>query len=229
MTIALLTFLVAVLAQLLGACYNYQFLNVLNVPLSLHPLTLEDNIQTALSHLPYFVASTIAPPILGFAFRYHASSTPKLEIPESKNQASRFRLLTPLILPLGTLAAILLAFSFLPMRTAQYASAYIGLFFILNITFDKIQTFSLKNDIAFALFILLYLLLLVISNIQRGEIDGFKFKSETEIKYLIKVKGEQEEFISCSSLRIFTNDVVISDKGKISIIKKEKIQEINVF
>lgn len=159
MSIALFTLLIAVLTQVLGACYNYQFLNVLGVPLSVHPLTLEDNIQTALSQLPLFIATTVFPPILGFAVRYHThaisnSISVKVEAEKKKYETKSIVLiLKPLAKPVACAVAIFLCFKFLPFRTAIYANAYIGFVFVMNMTFDKIKEFSIKSDIAFSLFV----------------------------------------------------------------------------
>jgi hypothetical protein len=229
MTIALFTFLVALLAQVLGAFYNYQFLNVLDVPLNVHPLTLEDNILTALSHLPSFVATTIFPPVLGFAFKYHTTSQENLPSIKLDLTPSKFKYIKPIIFPLSSLILIISCLIFLPQRTSLYASTYIGLFFVLNVTFDKIKTYSFKEDTAFSLFCLLYLGFLIVFNLHKGEIDGYKFKSENDVKYILKVKEEQEEFISCSSLRFYSNDVLIVKNGKVIFIKNENVKEINIL
>lgn len=229
MTIALFTFLIVVLTQVLGTTYNYQFFNALGISLSVHPITLEDNIQTALSHLPSFIASIVVPPILGFAFRFHApkTTTPTLIKPQESKLV--FRVLQQLALPLTVLLLILAAFIFLPIRTAQYASGYISFFYLLNTTFNKIENFSLKNDVAFTLFCLLYLIFFVIMYLHKGETDGIKFKNESNVNYIIKLKNEHEEYISCSSFRSFSNDVLCSKNGRIVIFKKENIQEISVL
>lgn len=229
MTIALFTLFIAVLTQVLGTTYNYQFFNVLGISLSAHPITLEDNIQTALSHLPSFIASIVIPPILGFAFRFHSPKTTPPTLIKPKNSILIVRVLQQLALPVTVLILILAAFIFLPIRTAQYASGYICLFYLLNTTFNKIEKFSLKNDVAFTLFCLLYLIFFVITYLHKGEVDGIKFKNDDKINYIVKLKNEHEEFISCSSFRSFSNDVICSTNGKIRIIKKESVQEINVL
>jgi hypothetical protein len=227
MTIALFTLLIAVLTQVLGASYNYQFFNALGIPLSVHPITLEDNIQTALSHLPSFIASIIAPTILGFAFRFHVPKAQSKAPP--KNSKLIFRVLQQLFFPISVILLIVFAFIFLPTRTAQYVSGFICLFYLLNITFDKIENFSLKNDIAFSLFCLLYIVFFVVMYLYNGETDGYKFKTSSEAKYLLKVKTEHDEFISCSALRQFSSGIVCVRNGKIIILKKELVQEITVL
>lgn len=229
MTIALFTFLVALLAQVLGAFYNYQFLNVLDVSLNVHPLTLEDNILTALSHLPSFIATTIFPPILGFAYKYHTTNQVNQTSQKLESTHSKFTVIKPIIFPFLSLTLIISSLIFLPQRTSLYTSAYIGLFFVLNITFDKIKSFSLKEDTAFTLFCLLYLGFLVVFNLHKGEVDGNKFKTQSEVKFILKVKEEQDEFISCSSLRFYSNDVLIVRNGKVSFIKNDSIKEINIL
>lgn len=227
MTIALFTLLIAVLTQVLGATYNYQFFNALGIPLSVHPITFEDNIQTALSHLPSFIASIIVPTILGFAFRFHAPKTqPKAP---SENPRIIFRLIEKLLFPIFILNLIVLAYIFLPTRTAHYAIGFICLFYLLNITFDKIQRFSLKNDIAFSLFCLLYIIFFVVMYLHNGEADGYKFKSSSETKYLLKIKAEHDEFISCSALRQFSSDIVCVRNEKIIMLRNETVQEITVL
>ena len=228
MSIALFSLLIVVLAQLLGTTYNYQFFNALGIPLSVHPITLEDNIQTALAHLPSFIASIVVPTILGFAFRFHTPKSTTAIQTKSKDKELIYKVFKHLAFPIAVLISVFISFYFLPTRTAQYASGFICLFYLLNITFDKIQSFSLKNDIAFALFCLLYLIFFVAMYLHKGESDGHQFKNATEIKYQIKIKDESEEFISCSSLRSFSNDLVCVNNKNITFIKKDRVQEIRV-
>jgi hypothetical protein len=222
------TILVAALTQLLGACYNYQYLNALGVELSIHPLTLEDNIQTALTQLPTFVSSILFPLVLGFAFNFHTPTVkikPKEHIKRTQLQEA-FSYLYKMIfaVALGSLA-----FIFLPNRIASYACVFIGLSFLLYISMNKIEVFSLKDDVPTILSSLIFIGFLVVASLYDGEIQGTLAKQEKNVNYIIKIKNEQEEFHSATSFRSYANDVLLVQNGKVTFIKKDTVQEITVL
>ena len=64
--------------------------------------------------------------------------------------------------------------------------------------------------------------------LHKADSEGHQYNKATEIKYQIKIKDESEEFISCSSLRSFSNDLVCVNNKNITFIKKDRVQEIRV-
>lgn len=225
---AIFTILVAALTQLLGACYNYQYLNALGVNPSIHPLTLEDNIQTALTQLPAFVSSILFPLVFGYAFSFHIPNNSKKFI-STDSRTHLEKALSYLYKVLIAFALGGLTFFFFPKRIASYACIYIGLSFLLYITMEKIKVFSLKDDVATALSFVIFIGYLVIANLQDGEMKGTFAKQEKNIHYLIKIKNEREEFISATAMRTYANDILIVQNGKVSFIKKDSVQEITVL
>lgn len=222
------TLLVATLTQLFASFYNYQYFNALGIERNFYPLTLEDNIQTALTQLPTFCTSILFPFILGFAFNFH--------FPRQKKTLDETHKKTHLQLIKGYFFKLLIgitfssiAYFYLPTRYNLYGFIYVTLIFLLVLSVNSIESFSLTNDIPSILSTSITILILLVVNLQIGEYKGTEHRLEKENKYLIKLKNEQEEFIACTAMRIFSNDVLLVQNGKVTFIKKDTVQEITVL
>lgn len=224
------TVIVAALTQLLGACYNYKYLITLGIDPSVHPLTLEDNVQTALTELFTFVLSIVFPYFLGFIVKFHSPENRNVNSDENKTEKTyRGKLIHILFVLCIVIIIGILGLNFLSRSSAHYLFLYASLAGIFYLTTEKIEKFSPFNDIPSMLSVATVIGFLVIFNIQKGEQAAIKHRNETNPQYIVKIKNEQEEYLACTAIRTFSNDVLLIQNGKAFFVKKDSVQEITVL
>jgi len=224
------TVIVAALTQLLGACYNYKYLVTLGIDPSVHPLTLEDNIQTALTQLTTFVLSIVFPYFLGFIIKFHSPENNQNNTSINTKEKNHIQQLIKILKVLAVILIIgFVGLKMLSRGSASYLFLYASLAGIFYLTIEKIEKFSPFSDIPSMLSVATVIGFLVIFNIQKGERDAEHHKNEKQPQYIIKLKNEQEEYLACTAIRTFANDVLLIQNGKSFFVKKDSVQEITVL
>jgi hypothetical protein len=225
---ALYTISIATLSQLLSASYNFQYLNALGINSRIHPLTIEDNIQTALTQLPNYILSILLPMLFGFAV---GSISPNIFQKNTKQPIENIvgYLLPICVIILAQIISASFLFNFFPNRIAALAHLTFS-FALILIVFLKIElVFSLsenKNKIIYACF---YIAFLISLNLLHGEIDGQSDREERNINYVVKIKNEKEEYHACTAIRVYANDILLVRDGIVKFIKKDSVTEISVI
>jgi hypothetical protein len=225
---ALYSIAVVSLSQLLSSLYNFQYLIALGVNPKIHPITIEDNIQTALTQLPIFVLSILLPVLYGIIL---ATVNPKFFNNESKkiNTSIVTAILPPVIfLLLNILMACFLKNNY-QIRVAVLM--YITFTFMMLLIFYLKLTsiFSLNEMQNRFIFSGLYVAFLIFLHLLNGEQNGQADREQELIHYIVKIKNEKEEYIACTSIRVYANDILLVSDGIVRFVKKDLVSQILVI